>query len=46
MASDESADWQWPLLRTMLRMRRFEEAVFRLSTERAFAACRHETDNW
>jgi len=41
MASEASADWQWPLLRTMLRMRRFEEAVFRLSTERAFAGHFH-----
>ena len=41
MPEDASAARRWELLRTMLRMRRFEEAVFRLSTERHFAGHFH-----
>jgi len=41
MSSDESDELQWRLLRTMLRMRRFEEAVFRLASERRFAGHFH-----
>ncbi len=41
MPDDASAARRWALLRTMLRMRRFEEAVFRLSSERAFAGHFH-----
>ena len=37
MPGDESAPRNWQLLRTMLRMRRFEEAVFQLSSEGKFA---------
>ena len=41
MPDDASAARRWALLRTMLRMRRFEEAVFRLSSERRFAGHFH-----
>jgi acetoin:2,6-dichlorophenolindophenol oxidoreductase subunit alpha len=41
MPEDASAARRWELLRTMLRMRRFEEAVFRLSSERQFAGHFH-----
>jgi acetoin:2,6-dichlorophenolindophenol oxidoreductase subunit alpha len=41
MPEDASTARRWELLRTMLRMRRFEEAVFRLSSERAFAGHFH-----
>ena len=40
MPGDEPAG-RWQLLRTMLRMRRFEEAVFPLSSERKFAGHFH-----
>ncbi len=32
MPSGEADELQWQLFRTMLRMRRFEEAVFRLAS--------------
>ena len=41
MPEEASAARSWQLLRTMLRMRRFEEAVFRLSSERQFAGHFH-----
>jgi pyruvate dehydrogenase E1 component alpha subunit len=41
MPSDRSGESRWQLLRTMLRMRRFEEAVFRLSVEHRFAGHFH-----
>jgi len=37
----EAEDRDWQLLRTMLRMRRFEEAVFKLASEKAFAGHFH-----
>jgi acetoin:2,6-dichlorophenolindophenol oxidoreductase subunit alpha len=40
MPGDEPAG-RWQLLRTMLRMRRFEEAVFALAAERKFAGHFH-----
>ena len=41
MPEDAAAAGSWQLLRTMLRMRRFEEAVFQLSAERKFAGHFH-----
>lgn len=41
MPGDDVSARHWQLLRIMLRMRRFEEAVFRLSTEREFAGHFH-----
>lgn len=41
MLSQESDELRWRLLRTMLRMRRFEETVFRLGSERQFAGHFH-----
>jgi acetoin:2,6-dichlorophenolindophenol oxidoreductase subunit alpha len=41
MPADESTGRRWSLLRTMLRMRRFEEAVFALARERKFAGHFH-----
>ena len=37
----EADDRDWQLLRTMLRMRRFEEAVFKLASAKAFAGHFH-----
>jgi acetoin:2,6-dichlorophenolindophenol oxidoreductase subunit alpha len=41
MPEDKSVGRQWSLLRIMLRMRRFEEAVFALAGERKFAGHFH-----
>jgi acetoin:2,6-dichlorophenolindophenol oxidoreductase subunit alpha len=41
MSVEQSAGRQWSLLRTMLRMRRFEEAVFALAAARKFAGHFH-----
>jgi acetoin:2,6-dichlorophenolindophenol oxidoreductase subunit alpha len=41
MPNETSDELRWQLLRTMLRMRRFEEAVFRLASERRFAGHFH-----
>jgi pyruvate dehydrogenase E1 component alpha subunit len=41
MPNEISDELRWQLLRTMLRIRRFEEAVFRLASERRFAGHFH-----
>ena len=41
MPGEETAARHWDLLRTMLRMRRFEEAVFALSADRKFTGHFH-----